>query len=169
MAGLPTLTASYSGLVNGDTPASLITQPTLSDHGDGEQPCFRGPYAITASGAADPDYAISYVPGDADGDPRPADHHGRQPEHGLRRGLPALTASYSGLVNGDTPASLTAQPRFRPRRRRASHVSGSPYAITASGAADPDYTISYVPGTLTVTPAVLTITADDQTSRIRRG
>ena len=37
-----------------------------------------------------------------------------------------------------------------------------PYAITASGAADPNYTISYVPGTLTVTPATLTVTADNQ-------
>ena len=37
------------------------------------------------------------------------------------------------------------------------------YAITASGAVDPDYTISYVGGTLTVTPAPLTITANNQT------
>ena len=29
-ANLPTLTASYSGFVNGDTPASLNAQPTLS-------------------------------------------------------------------------------------------------------------------------------------------
>ena len=32
-AALPTLTASYSGLVNGDTPASLTTLPTLSTTG----------------------------------------------------------------------------------------------------------------------------------------
>ena len=37
------------------------------------------------------------------------------------------------------------------------------YTITASGAADPDYTISYVGGTLTVSPATLTVTANDQT------
>ena len=29
-AALPTLTASYSGFVNGDTSASLTTQPTLT-------------------------------------------------------------------------------------------------------------------------------------------
>jgi hypothetical protein len=29
-AALPTLTASYSGFVNGDTSASLTTRPTLS-------------------------------------------------------------------------------------------------------------------------------------------
>ncbi len=37
------------------------------------------------------------------------------------------------------------------------------YAITCSGATSPDYTISYVDGTLTVTPATLTVTADNQT------
>ena len=42
-------------------------------------------------------------------------------------------------------------------------MAGSPYTITASGAVDADYTISYVAGTLTVTPAALTITADNQT------
>src|SRR5207244_11898645 len=36
-------------------------------------------------------------------------------------------------------------------------------SITASGAASPNYTISHVNGTLTVTPAVLTIAAHDQT------
>ena len=38
-----------------------------------------------------------------------------------------------------------------------------PYAITASEAADPDYNTQYVSGTMTVTPAPLTITADSQT------
>ncbi|OYV72240.1 MAG: hypothetical protein B7Z74_05870, partial [Deltaproteobacteria bacterium 21-66-5] len=40
-------------------------------------------------------------------------------------------------------------------------MSGSPYAITASGAVDADYTISYVAGALMVTPAALTVKADD--------
>ena len=41
--------------------------------------------------------------------------------------------------------------------------SGNPYAITASGAVDSDYSISYVAGILTVSRAALTITADNQT------
>ena len=45
----------------------------------------------------------------------------------------------------------------------ASHVSGNPYSITASGAVDSDYTISYVAGSLTVNPVALTITANNQT------
>ena len=55
-----------------------------------------------------------------------------------------LTASYDGLVNNDTPASLTDQPTLYTNATRLSHVGS--YAITASGAYDPDYTISYVAG-----------------------
>ncbi|OYV76399.1 MAG: hypothetical protein B7Z74_00540, partial [Deltaproteobacteria bacterium 21-66-5] len=75
--------------------------------------------------------------------------------------LPTLTASYSGFVNGDSAASFTTPPTLATTATSGSHVSGSPYAITASGAVDADYTISYVPGSLTVTPATLTVTADD--------
>jgi len=62
--------------------------------------------------------------------------------------LPALTASYSGFVNGDTSASLTTSPTLATTATPASPVGG--YAITASGAVDPNYTISYVSGTLTI-------------------
>ena len=44
----------------------------------------------------------------------------------------------------------------------ASSPVGS-YPITASGALSANYSISYVEGTLTISPAPLTITADDQT------
>src|SRR5205823_13896148 len=77
--------------------------------------------------------------------------------------LQALTASYTGFFNGDSSTSLTSLPSLCTPSLAASLAAASPYPITASGAADSDYTISYVDGTLTVTPARLTITADNQT------
>src|SRR5207237_7599959 len=53
----------------------------------------------------------------------------------------------------DTPVSLSTT-------ATASSNVGT-YPIAASGAADANYTISFVAGTLSVTPAGLTITADD--------
>ena len=64
--------------------------------------------------------------------------------------------------NGDTSASLTTPPTLTTTATASSHVSATPHSITAAGAADSDYTISYVPGTLTVTPVALTITADNK-------
>ena len=73
--------------------------------------------------------------------------------------LPTLSASYSGFVNGDSASSLTTAPALSTTATASSNVGS--YAITASGAVDPNYTISYVAGTLTVTPVALTITANN--------
>ncbi len=162
-AALPTLTASFSGFVNGDTSASLTTQPTLSTTATAASHVAGSPYAINASGAADSDYSISYVAGALSVNPAALTITADDQTKVYGAALPTLTASYSGFVNGDTSASLTTQPTLSTTATTASHVAGSPYAITASGAIDTDYSISYVDGALTVTPAALTITADNQT------
>ena len=59
--------------------------------------------------------------------------------------------SYTGFVNGDTAASLTTPPSVSTTATTTSLVGT--YPITASGAVSSNYTISYVAGTLTVTPA----------------
>jgi hypothetical protein len=68
---------------------------------------------------------------------------------------PPFTASYSGFVNGDGPDSLDSPPVLSTTATMSSDVG--PYPISASGAADPNYHIGYVPGTLTVTQASQTI------------
>ncbi|RPD42061.1 MBG domain-containing protein [Chitinophaga barathri] len=65
---------------------------------------------------------------------------------------PVFTASFSGFVNGDTTTVLIMQPAFTTTATQAS-VAGT-YPVTASGAAAENYTITYVNGTLTVTPPV---------------
>ena len=72
-----------------------------------------------------------------------------------------LTATFEGFTNGDTPTSLTTQPTLSTTATVGSPVGT--YPIIASAAVDADYTISYVVGTLTITPAPLTITADGHT------
>ena len=67
--------------------------------------------------------------------------------------MPTLTASYTGFVNGDSSVSLTTQPTLTSTATASSHVSGNPYSITASGAVDSNYSITYVAGSLTVTTA----------------
>jgi sugar lactone lactonase YvrE len=61
--------------------------------------------------------------------------------------LPPLTATYIGFVNGETAADLDA-----PVMLSTSATGGvaGPFPIVASGAADPNYTLTFVPGTLWV-------------------
>ena len=68
---------------------------------------------------------------------------------------PALTVSYTGLVNGD--AAPTTLPTISTTALQSSPAGT--YPITATGAADVNYTISYVNGTLSVTRVALTISA----------
>ena len=72
--------------------------------------------------------------------------------------LPTLSVTYSGLVNGD--AAPATAPTISTTATAASSVGT--YPITASGAADPNYNITYTSGTLTVAQVPLTITANDQ-------
>src|SRR5207244_779141 len=148
-AALPALTASYSGFVNGDTSASLDTPVSLGTPATPSSPVAN--YTISAAGAADANYAITFVNGTltiaqapltikADDKSRPAG----QPN-------PPLTATYTGFVNGDTVASLDT-PVVLSTTANSTSPAGS-YPITASGAADANYTITFVNGTLTVTPA----------------
>ncbi len=153
---LPTLVAGYTGFVNGDTPASLTTPPSLTTTATAASHVSGSPYPITASGAVDTDYTISYVAGALTVTPAPLTITAVNQTMPYGGPLPTLTASYAGFVNGDTPASLSTPPTLTTTATAASPVSGNPYSITASGAVDPDYTISYVAGTLTVTSATVT-------------
>jgi hypothetical protein len=160
-AALPTLTASYAGFVNGDTSASLSPPPTLTTTATASSHVSGKPFAITAGGAADSDYAISYVTGTltVTGAPLTITANNQTKTYGAA--LPTLTASYSGFVNGDTSASLTTPPTLSTTATASSSVGA--YAITASGAVDSDYAMSYVSGTLFVTQVPLTVTANGAT------
>ena len=65
---------------------------------------------------------------------------------------------YTGLVNRD--AGPAAAPTLG-TTATASSPAGA-YAITVTGGSDPNYTFTRVAGTLTVTPAPLTATANNQ-------
>lgn len=63
---------------------------------------------------------------------------------------PTLTATYTGLIPGETPASLTT-----PATLSTTAVLASPpgvYPITVTGATSGNYNITFVNGTLTVQP-----------------
>ena len=157
-AALPTLTASYSGFVNGDDASSLTSPVVLSASASAASDV--GTYPITPSGAAGANYTISFVAGTLTVTPAALTITADDKSKVYGAALPTLTASYSGLVNGDDASSLTSPVVLSTSASAASDVGT--YPITPSGAAGANYTISFVAGTLTVTPAALTITADDK-------
>jgi len=158
-AALPGFTASYSGFVNGDSAASLTTPVSLQSTASSASPV--GLYAITASGATSTNYSITQVGGVLTNTPAALVITANNTNMVYGATVPFFTASYSGFVNGDSAASLTT-PVSLTSSALATSPAG-PYAITASGAADTNYAISYVNGTLTIGSATLTVTANNQT------
>ena len=65
--------------------------------------------------------------------------------------VPAITASYSGFVNGESASSFTTAPTCS----AGIVTSAGTYTATCSGAVDGNYAITYVSGTLTVNTALL--------------
>jgi uncharacterized protein YjbI with pentapeptide repeats len=73
--------------------------------------------------------------------------------------VPAITPSYGGFVGSDSPSSLTTQATCAVTPN--SGAAGS-YPTNCTGAVAPNYSVIYVPGTLTISKAPLTVTANDK-------
>ena len=58
---VPTISAEYSGFVDGDTPADLTSLPTCVSGTTGSSPV--GTYTSSCSGAVGPNYTVDYVDG----------------------------------------------------------------------------------------------------------
>ena len=156
---IPALTATYGGFVNGDNAASLTTAPTLTTTATAASPA--GAYPITTSGAVDNNYTITYVAGTLTIGKAALTITADNQSSTYGSAIPALTATYSGFVNGDNAASLTTAPTITTTATISSPVGI--YPITAIGAVDDNYTITYVGGLLTIGKAALTIAAAPQT------
>ncbi|UDY34985.1 MBG domain-containing protein [Dermatobacter hominis] len=146
---VPAITASYTGLVNGDTAPAVA--PTCSTTATSSSPVDS--YASTCSGADDPNYTFSYSDGEVEVDPAAAVVTASSSSV-VYGGSATVTPSYSGLVNGDTaPADAPTC------SSTATSAPVGTYPSSCAGADDPNYTFTYVDGTVTVTPAAATITA----------
>lgn len=153
-------TPSYtvSGLLNGDTVSSVNVANTASSASS------VGHYAVNASGAAGSglsNYDVKYVAGDWSITPATltAKANDGSTVYGHAAGGYGFTAS--GLMNNDTITSVTLS------TPATSKSSVGQYAINASNAVGTglgNYVIDYKTGTLTITPAPLTVTAGSGSS-----
>jgi filamentous hemagglutinin family protein len=165
-----TATANNQAKVYGQPdPALTFTAPTVNGdvlagtpvRAPGET-VAGSPYAITqgtVTNANNPNYSITFVNGQlvitaanltitADSKTRP-----------YGDANPPLTATFTGLANGDTAAAIPGVTLTTPAVP-ASNVGN--YVINVASGANTNYTITYVNGQLAITPAPLTIAADDK-------
>ena len=146
----PVFAFTVTGFRPGDD-ESLLTGSLTRTPGEGV-----GSYAITQGTLAAPGYTIAFTPGTLVIDPAPLRVAALDftREYGLADPLPwAFTAS--GFVLGEDASVLTGA---------LARVDGNDvgtYAITQGSLSAANYAIAFTPGTLTITPAPLSVVADD--------
>ena len=147
----PTFTVGYGGFANGDSASALSGTLSFATSEPASGNANVGSYRISGSGLSSGNYAIQYVAGTLSVTPASLTISANPLVIAYGQPIPALTAGYRGFVGGDSAASLTTPPTLGTGATSTSAVG--PYAITIGGAVDANYTIAYVPGTLTIAPA----------------
>ncbi len=162
-AANPSLTFSVSGLVGGDTAAQAFSgAPVLSTTATASDNVGSAAISIAAGTvvASDYDYQIAFAPGTLTINPAPLTIRADDKSRSFGTENPTLTATFTGLVNGDTTADITGLSLST--TATASSPDGT-YAIVASGASNANYDINFVNGQLTIGASTVTIRADDFT------
>jgi hypothetical protein len=160
-APLPTFAATYATFVNGDSPASLKTAVSFQTTATQASPVTAGGFRITPAGATSDNYDIKFVDGTLTITPAPLTITADDKQKVYGDALPPFTVKYETFVNGDNSGSLGGTLAFQSSATQASSVAEGPYAVTPGGLTSTNYTITFAPGKLTVTPAPLTVTAED--------
>jgi hypothetical protein len=143
---LPNLTPKITGFINGDTVSVFTSMPAVTTTATATS--HVGVYPITVSGGVAPGYQINDVNSTLTVLPAPLIVTADNQIMFAGSPIPLLTASYAGFIKTDTVAAVTTLPKLS-----TTATSANPpgvYPIVASGAVAPDYTISYVAGTLTI-------------------
>lgn len=150
---LPQFAVNYSGLKNAETESVLTAKPVITSNVPADK--APGTYTITVSGASATNYNISYVAGTLtilEADPITITANSQTMEYGGN--VPALTYTVSGGTLTGTPV-LTCE-------ATATTDVGS-YAITVAKGSVDYPNLKFVDGTLTVTKAPITVTAQNRT------
>ncbi len=155
---VPTLTYTYTGLVNDDASASFsgsLTTTATSSSSVGDYSINAG--TLTATG----NYTIgSFDPGSLTINPAPLTVNGISQSMTYGGTVPELTYTYTGLVNGDSIATFSGS--LATTGTTSSGVGG--YSINAGTlTATGNYTmVTFDSGTLVVNPAPLTVSVVSQ-------
>lgn len=158
----PAFTVSYSGFASGDSTSTLSGTLNCSTTAGIGTPV--GTYPITCSGLSSTNYTITYTPGQLSITPASLSVSANNTSRQYGQANPLFAPSYAGFVDGDSTSSLSGILSCLTTATPSSPVGT--YAIACSGLNSTNYSIGYVPGQLSVTPAPLTITANNASRQV---
>jgi hypothetical protein len=166
----PAFTATITGFVNGETlgTSGVNGSPSCTTAATATSSVVASPYSIACAQGSliASNYTFTFVPGSLTVTRAPLTVTADPKSRVYGAANPPLTATIAGFVNGETlsTSGVSGRPSCSTAAMPASAVATSPYTITcASGTLTAsNYSFGLVDGSLVVTKAVLTVTADNQ-------
>ena len=155
----PILTATYTGFAYAETESVLTTPPQITTTAAVTSAAAN--YAINASGAVAANYKFIYQPGVLTVTKAALTVKADDRSKVYGQANPELTVSGTeGLAPQDVVASLGLRTVVTTTATTGSPVNTYPITVTGLPSVT-NYTVTYLPGVLTVTPEALTIAAVD--------
>jgi RHS repeat-associated protein len=156
----PPLTWSALGLVYGDGTNVLTVAPVLSATASNTSPAGNYTITITNGTLSASNYVITFANGILTVVQAPLVVTALNNARVYGATNPALAWTFSGFVNGETTNVLSGVPLLTTGATNTSGVGTYPIVITVGTLSATNYAFGFVNGTLTVTPAALTVTAN---------
>ena len=154
----PAFSCQYAGFVNGETESVLTALPVYDCNATSTS--YVGAYTIIPSGATAQNYSFTYQNGTLTIGKRALNVAPNDATRVYGSTNPTFTVTCTGFVNNETASVITSNPIAATMADITS--SAGDYPITCSGGNAANYSFTYGTGTLTITKAPLTITAEYQ-------
>ncbi len=161
----PSFELTYEGFVNNETEQVLTQIPTITTAATVNSDA--GTYDLYVGGGKATNYELSYQQGQLTVTQRPLTVSVGDYERDYGEENPAFELIYDNFGSSDDETSLVSKPVARTTATRTSDVGT--YAINVTGGASPNYTFTYVPGSLTVNRAEQIFTWEQDLSELRVG
>ena len=160
----PAFTVTYSGFLNSDNASSLSGSLSITTTATQNSPVGTYPITVTQGTLGSTNYNFTFVNGTLTVVNKPTltvTAVNQTKAYGSAN--PTLTVSYSGFLSGDNAGnSLSGSPNISTTATNTSTPGTYTIRVTQGNLSSSKYNFAFVNGTLTVTKAVLTVTADNK-------
>ena len=148
----PGIEPSYTGFLGSDTEYSLAIRPRCDS--DASKVLMVGSFRSSCSGASSDTYTFNYVDGSIQVNKALLTITASSATMTEGGTVPTITPTYSGFVFSQTESALTLAPNCSTTATNTSPAGTYPSSCSCASAID--YSISYIAGSVTVTPATPT-------------
>ncbi|MFI5458998.1 MAG: MBG domain-containing protein, partial [Isosphaerales bacterium] len=161
-AAVPTLTDTITGFVNGDSVSAVSGTPGLNTTATSSSQLGNYPITVSVAGLSATNYSFTGQSGTLTVTKAVLTVTAGNQSMTYGGSVPTFTDTITGFVNGDTSSVVTGSPVLSTMATSSSQVGDYPIRVSVAGLSAANYLFTGQSGTLTVTKAALTVTANDQ-------